>query len=107
MCRTPDIVPWWPEGYGPDKPYLLDGEPYQHYRCDSCWRGVQQCPRCQQRRCDSDLFLSMVGSFPLACRFCAADVEQTYALGPEGGIYSGGGELRYHIVPLAKATADA
>jgi hypothetical protein len=93
-CRAPEIVPWWPAGYGPDRPYLLDGEVYQHHRCATCDRWAYECPECHQVRCDSHLFKSMVGSIPLTCDVCTPQgIGQTYGV-PVGGSFFGG-ELRW------------
>ena len=94
-CRTPDIQPWWPEGYSPDKPYLLPtGETYQHYKCVNCDRSVYTCPRCHMLRCESWLWFTMVGHIPLGCKVCMPNgVEQSYTMGA-GGMYTG--ELRWY-----------
>jgi hypothetical protein len=98
-CRAPEIVPWWPEGYGPDKPYINEGEVYQHHRCVNCDRAAYACGNCGEIRCDSWLWKSMVGSFPLGCQVCMPNgIEQEFEMGP-GPHGIGGGTLRWKPRP--------
>ena len=88
-CRSPEIVPWWPDGYGPDRPYEHEAKPYQHHRCVNCDRWAYECPECHQVRCDSHLFTSMFGQVPLTCDVCTPQgIDQEMALG-DGPLFGG------------------
>lgn len=75
MCRTPEIV----EVTDP-------GAEHRAWRCVNCDRWAHECPICHELRCDSDLHMSMIGSFPLACKVCRPDgIRQTMTIGTGRG----------------------
>lgn len=87
MCRAPEIVQ-----HG-EPTVLHDGTVYVAYRCVNCDRWAHHCPICKVVRCDHDLHMSMIGSFPLACKVCRPDgIRQQLVLGA-GGVYSPGTRL--------------
>jgi hypothetical protein len=86
MCRTPEIVETRGSAF-------QGGPEHVGHRCVNCDRWAHECPLCHEVRCDSDLHMSMVGSFPLACKVCRPNgIRQTFTLG-HAGVYSPGGVL--------------
>jgi hypothetical protein len=72
MCRTPAPV----HRDRTDSPW-----------CDHCFTWMTLCPICQAERCEPEIFLSMVGSIPLACRRCRPQgVDQVLELGDGPGV---------------------
>lgn len=87
MCKRPEIVPYGEPQVIEDMEMVYLGPPredgiYQSYWCDNCDRWAYECPICKEYRCDSDLIHSIMGSFPLACKFCKPNgIKQSVTFG--------------------------
>jgi hypothetical protein len=79
MCRTPEIVSTGSVDPAPSTYSWQDV--VVTYRCVNCNRGAHECPGCHAIRCDDDLFMSIWGSIPLACKVCQPDGIDTW-MGP-------------------------
>lgn len=64
MCRTPELVE------RTNTSYSSAGHNVTVWWCVNCDRNAHTCPVCDQLRCDSDLYMSIMGQIPLACKVC-------------------------------------
>lgn len=85
MCKRPEIVQ---RSGSPEDEVGLGS-----YWCENCERWAYVCPLCKVLRCSNDLIMTMVGSWPLACKMCRPDgVKQSFLMGI-GGPYVAGNQL--------------